>query len=287
MGVGKRTSRTYPRGWLILAGFALEIAAAALPVGWVRTVGSLSGSGLVAMNFVSATRRQKLLTVVAFVALLVFKLIYVAPRDFLANDVSPVPLLPIAEVDAMVVPGGEPMIVHPANESSGGIVTACFYYEGGVVAAAHPCDFPDSRWKLCLTCLASGLVGGVPTFEGSTPYGIVISGVRCPDGSRSPLPIAGPQDIHVGQAATTLSAVEAEREVEVLGYTQRKEGQFLVFRMLVSGQKITSGMSGTPLVQGGRLIAFVAGVPALDFSSHRIGLARLAADVYAETAGFR
>lgn len=282
----KQTGGARSPAWTIPAGVALVVLAALQPLPLCKVVGRIFGTGLIGVGFSLGTRRQKWWAAAALVGVLAFNFLWAYPSEMLAKDLSPVPLAPIAEVDAVVVPGGERVIVHPEGIQHGGAFTVCFYDQGCIVGAAHGADFPDPRWNLCTTCFASNLADGVPTFEANTQYGIVVSGVKCPDPGRQALPIAGPDDVLVGQKATLLSAGRSNAEVEVVGYIQRTQGQFLVVKMPRGGQGMGKGMSGTPLVQNGKIIGFLSGGFLWDISG-RLGIARLAADVYDATKEYR
>ncbi len=272
--------------WSTPAGVALAVLGGLVPYGWMTSVFRAAGFGFVGINIWSGSRRQRRSAVAALGCIIAFHLLWAMPREFLAAEISRIPLAPIAAVEATVVPGGESITVHPAGAQSAAGMTSCFYDRGLMVAAAHRCGLPEPPWELCLTCFAAGLVDGVPTLEADTPDGIVISGVKCPDEDRRPLPIGGLVDVHVDQTATLVVSGGADQEAAMLGYVLRDEVQFLVVRMASGGTGIGAGMSGTPVVQDGKLIAFLAGRPWWDLSG-RLGLARLAADVYAATLADR
>lgn len=269
--------------WTILA-MAVSVALwQLLPFGPLQTISRISAFAFAGALVVSLPPRQRWWGVGAVVVVMAVTFLYWAPRQFLETNVTRIPLGTVPSVDASVVPGGESLNVHPPGKS-GGTLTVCFYENGYAVAAAHPCDFPDdSGWALCVDCLSQEMVEGTPTFVADTPVGIVISGMKCPTEGRAKLPLAAPDEIEVGQTAQVLSADLGDGEVEVLGFTERKEGQFLVFRPASSSMSLGPGSSGTPLVQNGKIIGFIAGRLALDFSSRKLGLARLAPDVYAGT----
>jgi hypothetical protein len=274
------------RSWTTLAGVGLVVLAALQPLRWGKILGRICGTGLVGAGLWTGTRRQKWWTAAALAGVLVFNFFWAFPRELFAYDVSSVPLAAIAEVEALVVPGGERVTVHPKGDRYGGSFNVCFYDQGCIVGAAHGADFPEPPWDLCTDCFPSNLTDGVPTFTANTPFGVVISGAKCPEPGRQALPIAGPDDIQIGQKATMLASGLGNADLEVMGYFMAKEDQFLVVRMPKNGPRMGKGLSGTPLVQNGKIIGFLAASPMWDISG-TIGLARPAADVYAATREYR
>ena len=206
--------------------------------------------------------------------------VYWGPQDFVAEKLLEAPPLEVRTVTAEVQVGGECITVAPAS-GPGSIVTVCFYQDGFTIAAAHPVDLSDGPWPIEESHILPAMIRDEPEFVASTPYGMVLSGLGPPGERREQLEIGGAGDITVGQEAELYSSWKGTMRVRVLGYTLMHDGQFLVFQCCDKDQTFEGGMSGSPIVQGGKIIAFGTGnLMAVSWKRPQIGLARLAVDVY-------
>jgi hypothetical protein len=210
----------------------------------------------------------------------VLSAVYWGPQDFIEETVLETPPLEVQAVTATVQVGGECIGVLPES-GRGGIMTICFYQDGFAVAAAHPTDMDGGPWPMSESHIPAAMIRDEPEFLTSTPYGVVLSGLGPPEDGREQMEIGGGADITVGKEADLYSSWKGTIRVRVLGFTLRGDEQFLVFQCCESDQTIEGGMSGSPIVQDNRTIAFAAGTfSALSWRRPQIGLARLAADVY-------
>jgi len=122
------------------------------------------------------------------------------------------------------------------------------------------------------------MLDGSPHVEANTPAGMVLSGVKCPEDDRRPLPIANVSEIRVGESAVALAPPGDPIELEVLGFLEMRGVQYLLAR----GPKniLVQGDSGTPVIQDGRIIGFFTMI----FQTDRgLKFLRLASEVYLET----
>lgn len=97
--------------------------------------------------------------------------------------------------------------------------------------------------------------------------------------------LGGTADISVGEVATVHSGITGPFKVRVVGYMQLRGDQLLVVSPLNAKDTIQLGMSGSPIVQNGKLIGVLFARSRLPFVAGRYGKARLAADVYRATVG--
>lgn len=216
----------------------------------------------------------------AIFAVTLLSAVYWGPQDFLAEDVLETPPLESRSVTASVQVGGDFIGVIPES-GSGRMFTVCFYHDGYAVGAAHSIDTDDGPWTTSTKFIPAAMVRGEPEFVTSTPYGVILSGLGPPDEARECLEIGNTEDIAVGDEAVLYSSWKGPVRVVVLGFTARGKEQLLAFQFCESDQTMEGGMSGSPIVQDGRVIAFASmTLSAVSWKRPQIGLARLAADVY-------
>lgn len=193
---------------------------------------------------------------------------------------------PYWEVQApeqQVVLGGQKVFIR----TEGIIGTASFYPgDGTMVAMAHSSEG-----------LETGLIVGMNITGGQSiittkamvlmndEQGVLVGLPEDTEVKSETIALGGTADISVGEEAVVHSAVGGTFEVVINGYRLQDDHQLLVFSPLKSANRIIPGMSGSPIVQNGKLVGLLYcrfGVP---FESGSFGMARLAADVYEATVG--
>ena len=224
--------------------------------------------------------RWKLAAYLLIFATTVFAAVAWGPQDFLTRRVSKEPAVHIAAPDARVQVGGEcvSLLVEPGR---GFTVTVCFYYRGLAVLAAHPMPVSDARQTLSPGPLPPGMLAGEVVLEGSTPYGLIVSGLVPPEQGREFLPVGGTDEVKVGEEATLLSGWKGPHRVRILGYAMRGKEQFLAIEFVEPDQVFEGGMSGSPIVQDDRVVGFAAAtLMTVSWKSPQIALARVAGEVF-------
>ena len=97
--------------------------------------------------------------------------------------------------------------------------------------------------------------------------------------------LGGTADISVGEVATVHPGITGPFKVRLVGYRQLRGEQLLVVSPLNAKDNIKPGMSGSPIVQNGKLIGVLFARSQLPFVAGRYGKAWLATDVYRATVG--
>ena len=202
---------------------------------------------------------------------------------------SETPLQQLPELDVSVIPGGESLQWSVTGQqgsrsvvkTSGVIV--CFYMpEGGpCVVAAHSCgreagDTPD------ISPTSEALVSN-PSRPAAVladcDHGVAFSGLKCPDPDRKVLPLAGAGDVKVGEEAVICTLSKRDIPVKVIGFCMMKDNHFLVLEFLDDEAGVGPGMSGGPIIQDEKIIAFLHSVTRFH-RGPRFVMARPALEVY-------
>jgi hypothetical protein len=100
------------------------------------------------------------------------------------------------------------------------------------------------------------------------------------------IPVGGTADIQVGAEALVYTDYRDAFAVMVDGFVELHEHQMIVLTPGNPANKIIAGMSGSPVVQNGKLIGMLAMRVQAPQQTENYGLARLAADIYVSTEGY-
>ena len=210
---------------------------------------------------------------------------YFADHDLLTLGLQEEPLREIPSPQMQVTLGGESIYVFGEFEA-----TVCFYLDNEIaVIASHYCSgievgetyqvqvynksVEQNGWARVLTNSDWGVVLALQDFDVSAFHRPVLS-------------LAGTGDIRIGDRATLHSTQRGDFPVKVHGFRRAPGAQFLVVRALEKAHPIEPGMSGSPLVQGDKLIGFISGSYTVATRPPSIGLARVATDVYLKAEGY-
>jgi len=211
--------------------------------------------------------------------------------------IHPTPLQQLPVVNASVILGGDRLRLHAAERCFA--ATVCFYVPGSdlCVIAAHSCEsasgqtleaaldpFTNTGISTPSTCPKSDPGAATVTVRvvSDTNFGVVLSGVRFPAGARDELLVGEAEDIHVGEEALLYSSTCGVVACRVLGFDMVKDNHMLIIEVLDKNVRIGSGDSGSPLVQGGKIIGFAAGTHAIPYRGPRLVLVRPACEVYSQ-----
>lgn len=203
------------------------------------------------------------------------------------------PVQPLPAVNAGVMLGGDLLRLHEAERCFQ--VTVCFYVPGtdlGAVAA-HSCDstpgqtfraslksFAATGIAIPLTCPQMDPDALTVSVVSDTDFGVVVSGLKCPETDREELPVGQAEDIRVGEEASIYSSRSGVVSCRILGFDEVGRYQMLVVRLVDERIRIGSGDSGSPVVQDGRIIGFVAGTWSFPYRGPELVLVRPACEVY-------
>lgn len=193
---------------------------------------------------------------------------YAVGGDLIAYEMaSETPLQQLPELDVSVIPGGESLQWSVAVEQGSRSVVktskviVCFYMpgDGPCVVAAHSCgreagDTPD------ISPTSEALVSGSSrpaAVLADCDHGVVFSGLKCPDPDRKALPLAGAEDVKVGEEAVICTLSNGDIPVKVIGFCMMNNNHFLVLESLDDEAGVGPGMSGGPIIQDGKIIAFL------------------------------
>lgn len=211
-----------------------------------------------------------LIIVVQFVA------IALNGAGMLLSEVSEEPEVALEPVAISVVPGGDVFHTRISPEQCAE-VTVCFYKNGVAVVGAHSCGLSPGVLDTH-TLLNDEPVDGQVTLIEDTQWGFAVSPLG-PPVEREELPLANPHDISMGEPATCLTPRSEPFDVVVEGWTMRGGRPLLVVSTSRRGNK---GMSGSPVIQNGRIIGFLAGTWPLSARPPHIVFVSPAAAVYKE-----
>ncbi len=215
---------------------------------------------------------------------------YAVGGDLIAYEiVSETPLQQLPELDVSVIPGGELLQWSVAVEQGSRSVVktskviVCFYMpgDGPCVVAAHPCgreagDTPD------ISPNSEALVSGSSrpaSVLADCEHGVVFAGLRCPDPDRKALPLAGAEDVKVGEEAVICTLSKGDIPVKVMGFSMMNDAHLLVLQRFDKDAEVGAGMSGSPVIQDGKIIAFLHSVTRFH-RGPRFVMARPALEVY-------
>jgi hypothetical protein len=228
--------------------------------------------------------------VFAFVVAM-FISVYAVGGDLFTHEmISETPLQPLPTLDVSVIPGGESLSWSiavgegPRTVFKNAAATVCFYIpdDGLCVVAAHSCGLKTGE-ALIITPNTEDLVPGIPRSADvlvDSQYGVVLERITCPDPGREQLPLANEEDISVGEEAIIRTLGNGDIRVKVIGFAIVSEGHLLVLELL-DDVEVGPGMSGSPIIQSGKVIGFFIGTT-LSFIGPDFVLARPAVEVYAE-----
>lgn len=196
---------------------------------------------------------------------------------------APTPYLEVQAPEHQVMLGGQRTFFLESSL----LGTVSFYPgDGTMVAMAHAADplavgqitsvnITDHRNTIF--CNVKVLVNDDQGVTLGLPEGTVVKSEM--------IPLGGTADIAVGETATVHSGNRGTFSVKVDGYVRQRGRQLLVLSPLSSGDTIEQGMSGSPVVQNGKLIGLLHSRSTAPFIAGKFGMARLAADVYHATVG--
>lgn len=203
---------------------------------------------------------------------------------------GPTPYIEVPAPEEQVTLGGGYIVLSEfqSSEYSGVALSTSFYLPDGlVVGAAHAVGLDP------LSCTASlnhneQIQTGRAELLQDTEAGVLLrlTGIDLP--TDPVMAIAGTKDIETRAEAELFSSLGLSGPVTVVGYHQEDGKQYLVLTVAGGADRLVPGMSGSPVVQNGRIIGCMARIYDTEYKGQAIFLARLAADVYNETtAGLR
>lgn len=231
--------------------------------------------------------RQKVILFAVVVALVFPWAFYHALGGALLSTVTATPIREVAAPGVAVAPGGSYLLVYGVGDGDNvSVFTVCYFLDADtVVAAAHRMELAEGEYVATLS--GPGLVqsGSIQVLV-DTDAGVLLRGVEISRSTEQRLPLAGTSDIQVGMTAEVISTYGWSGQVTVAGYDQLGDAQYLV---LTRGQfegEVIPGMSGSPVVQNGKIIGFIARAPHVGYSGTKVAFARLAGEVYDGTISF-
>ncbi|NLC15142.1 MAG: hypothetical protein GX784_02315 [Firmicutes bacterium] len=239
--------------------------------------------------------KRRSLTVIAGLLMLFVAIYATGGHILLTEEVHLTPLSPLADVDASVLLGGDHIRVHTDERCFN--VTVCFYVADTdlCVIAAHSCETQAGETvKVLLVPFSksgSEPPDWCPVFDPNatdaevlldSDYGVILSGIQPPRSGPDELPIGKPDDIGPGEEALLHTARSGVLPAEIKGFWLSRNGHLIVAQLTGKEPKILSGFSGSPVVQNGKLIGFLAATHAVPFRGPQIILVRPACDVYNE-----
>lgn len=202
-----------------------------------------------------------------------------ADRDLLTLGLLRRPLREITPPQMEVTLGGESIYVFGEFEA-----TVCFYVGNEIaVIASHYCSGIEAGEVYQVQIYNDVLEQrGSARVLANDDWGVALAlqGIDVSCFLRPRLPIAGTAEICIGGSAMLHSTQRGSFPVTVFGYRRAPGAQHLVVRALSKAHPIEPGMSGSPLVQDGKLIGFISGSYTIATRPPSVGLARTAADVY-------
>lgn len=198
------------------------------------------------------------------------------------TDAAASPFWEVEPPKQQVVLGGQKVFFRAQSL----IGTASFYPgDGTMVAMAHACETLSVGQLVGLnitdrsnviSCQAKVLVNAEQGIVVGLPEDVIVKGES--------IPLGGTMDVSVGEEAVVHSMHGGGTiTVRIDGYRMEDGFQQLVVTPVDSADAIIGGMSGSPLVQNGKLIGLVYSRVSVPFQRSNFGMARLAADVYQAT----
>lgn len=256
-------------------------------VAWPSVTGLAFSLGLTLIIIGKRSWKQRVGLLLLLVAVEIGAGIYYRLIPGVISNLSAIPLVEHAVVEEHVYLGGDDLRLVYDN----GVfqMTSCFYTdEGLLVAGGHECSLdgvvgePKVR-----TIMANRYIHDfVPDVLEETPAGLVLGPVDRPR-DRPQLPIAGSDDVKIGENATVYSVKGGIFEVTILGYHLLNGSHCLLFQVVDPQSQLIEGMSGSPVVQDGKIIGFFVAKISVSYRGSSIGFARVAAEVYEHTVGSR
>lgn len=225
--------------------------------------------------------RWRLLAYLTAPLILIGVILYQQLPDIAAKIASPQPLQALAVVgDVDVLLGSDEILIYRESEITLGTVS--FYIPDGLaVGMAHAVpEMEPGLWPIGLRS-PDHLDRQTAQLLANDDYGIVFRLDYLPDPERQKLLIGGPDDITVGEVAQLHSVKGGSFPVRILGYDLHQGMQTLLIQPLDTGPELIPGMSGSPIVQNGKLIACLRAISRVPHRGPAIAQARLAADIYA------
>jgi len=185
------------------------------------------------------------------------------------------PIHSTSDTNVEVILGGDNVYLQFGDPSRPSSLrgTVCFYINDLAVAFAHSIAVPDVEYAIGST-VARGLIKDAALVANKNA-GVVFAGLSVPS-DRSKMPLAGTESVELGADATIYSPYLRPYAVKVRGYTHVRGLQHIVLEAYDKLGEASPGMSGSPIVQDGKIIGFLARVQ----QNGRIIMAVVAAEVY-------
>jgi hypothetical protein len=231
-------------------------------------------AGCVALGCTAFLQLKRRLVYIALVILTLFVSIGLNGAQVLLREATETPEVAIPVISVSVVPGGD--FFHTRITPERCMQAAvCFYKDGVAVVAAHSCELSPGVLDNHTLLNDVHVEGRVNVIEDNS-WGFAVSPLY-PPVDREEMPLGNAHEVAVGEPAQCLPPDSEPFDVEIAGWAMREDRQYIV---LVSPRRITEGMSGTPVLQGGRIIGFLAAKWAFPSRAPYIAYASPAAAVY-------
>lgn len=201
------------------------------------------------------------------------------------STLSAVPIAAVEPIDGQVsLGGGHIVLLKPARQLNAPPPTAVFttnYYLGPelVVGAAHKMDLDLDMYQASLTVQGEIQTGSIQVLVNSD-YGALVRLIGMSSPETALTPIGGTESIAVGETAEVLSTYGWSGSVTVAGYHSQNGQQYLLLTTPAGTRDAQPGMSGSPVLQNGKVIGFLDAVIPGEYKGARLCRARLAAVVY-------
>ncbi|HHY75541.1 MAG TPA: hypothetical protein GX500_02015 [Firmicutes bacterium] len=203
--------------------------------------------GLLCTAFFTLKRR------IAFIVLIVALRIPVYGVSAILSEARESPEAVVPEIHVSVTLGGDLFHTRVSDQQCWQAVV-CFYKNRVAVVAAHSCSMSPGLLDEHTFLNEKSLDERLTALE-DTPWGLAVSPIDAPE-PRDELPIANASDVLLGERAVCITPGEEPFEVTLEGWITLRGRQYLVASATRRGRE---GMSGSPVVQNGRIVGFLAG----------------------------
>ncbi len=273
--------------WLYLATAIVALGIHVYGTSPLREVKLVLLIGLVAALSLPQRKVHRILASVAVLvvaAVLSFQVLVQFATSWIRSSASEEPLWEVAAPEQQVTLGGQRLYYDLDSQALLGTV-GFSPSDGVLVVLAHAAEplavgqqvgLVISQAGTSIDCQAQVLSNDQVGVVMGLPEGVRLNGEL--------VPIGGTEDIRVGEEALVYTDFRETFAVVVDGFFEFQDHQVIVLTPVDPAHKIVSGMSGSPVVQNGKLIGMLALRVQAPRQTENYGLARLAAEIYAGTA---